>query len=167
MVVLSPQHGGNAAFFSNFPLAESITKEFCWLFLWNFKEKSINHFLWHSLSELFLTMPIYVCPPLASVSGDTGTSPHPFRGFCCWRHADGVLGGHPIRFGQRRRHRRHRHHGTPGTHPLRQTREAAQPGQSGLRQRAAYGKLWAPRKSIYKFNGNIGKRIHELNGKIR
>ena len=84
MVVLSPQHGGNAAFFSNFPLAESITKEFCWLFLCNFKEKSINHFLWHSLSELFLTMPIYVCPPLASVSGDTGTSPHPFRGFCCW-----------------------------------------------------------------------------------
>ncbi len=21
---------------------------FYWLFLWNFKEKSINHFLWHS-----------------------------------------------------------------------------------------------------------------------
>ena len=40
-------------------------------------------------------------------------------------------------------------------------------GRSGLRQRAVYGKLWAPRKSIYKFNGNIGKRIHELNGKIR
>ena len=53
MVVLSPQHGGNAAFFFNFPLAESITEEFCWLFLCNFKEKSINHFLWHSLSELF------------------------------------------------------------------------------------------------------------------
>ena len=40
-------------FSPNFPLAESIAKEFCWLFLCNFKEKSINHFLWHSLSELF------------------------------------------------------------------------------------------------------------------
>ena len=27
------------------PLAESIAKAFCWLFLWSFKEKSINHFL--------------------------------------------------------------------------------------------------------------------------
>ena len=28
-----------------FPLAESTAKVFCRLFLWNFKEKSINHFL--------------------------------------------------------------------------------------------------------------------------
>ena len=35
-------------FSSVFPLAESITKEFCWLFLCKFKEKSINHFLEHS-----------------------------------------------------------------------------------------------------------------------
>ena len=32
-----------------FPLAESIAKAFCRLFLWNFKEKSINPFLWCSL----------------------------------------------------------------------------------------------------------------------
>ena len=32
-----------------FPLAESIAEAFFWLFLWNFKEKSINHFLGHSL----------------------------------------------------------------------------------------------------------------------
>ena len=32
-----------------FPLAESIAKAFCRLFLWSFKEKSINHFLGHSL----------------------------------------------------------------------------------------------------------------------
>ena len=31
-----------------FPLAESSAKAFCRLFLWNFKEKSINRFLWHS-----------------------------------------------------------------------------------------------------------------------
>ena len=34
-----------------FPLAESIAKAFGWLFLWNFKEKSISRFLWHSLRE--------------------------------------------------------------------------------------------------------------------
>ena len=33
-----------------FPLAGSIAKAFFRLFLWNFKEKNINHFLWHSLS---------------------------------------------------------------------------------------------------------------------
>ena len=32
-----------------FPLAESIAEAFFWLFLWNFKEKSINHFLGHNL----------------------------------------------------------------------------------------------------------------------
>ena len=31
-----------------FPLAGSIAKAFFRLFLWNFKEKNINHFLWHS-----------------------------------------------------------------------------------------------------------------------
>ena len=109
-----------------FPLAESMAKAFCWL---------------------FLTMPIYVCPPLASVSGDTGTFPHPFRSFCWRRYADGALGAHPIRCGQRRRHRRHRHHGTPGTHPLRQTREAAQPGQSGLLQGLRTGNYGRPGKA--------------------
>ena len=34
----------NTAFFPVFPLAESIAKVFCRLFLWSFKEKSINHF---------------------------------------------------------------------------------------------------------------------------
>ena len=32
-----------------FPLVESIAKAFCWLFLWDSKEKSINPFLWCSL----------------------------------------------------------------------------------------------------------------------
>ena len=31
-------------FSSVFPLAESIAETFCWLSLWAFKEKSINHF---------------------------------------------------------------------------------------------------------------------------
>ena len=37
-------------FSPTFPLAESIAKAFCRLLLWNFKEKSINHFLGYSLS---------------------------------------------------------------------------------------------------------------------
>ncbi len=32
------------AFFPVSPLAESTAKTFCWLFLWNFKEKSTSHF---------------------------------------------------------------------------------------------------------------------------
>ena len=36
-------------FYPIFPLAESTAKTFCWLSLWNFKEKSIYRFLWHSL----------------------------------------------------------------------------------------------------------------------
>ena len=32
-----------------FPLADFMAEAFCWLFPWNFKEKSINHFPWHSL----------------------------------------------------------------------------------------------------------------------
>ena len=42
------------AFFSGFPLggiAESPAKAFCWLFLWNFKEKGINLFLGHGLKK--------------------------------------------------------------------------------------------------------------------
>ena len=35
-------------FYPVFPLTESIAKTFCWLSFWNFKEKSINQFLWHS-----------------------------------------------------------------------------------------------------------------------
>ena len=35
------------SFFSSFPLVR-IHKAFCRLFLWNFKKKSINHFLGHS-----------------------------------------------------------------------------------------------------------------------
>ena len=34
------------AFYPVLPSAKSMTKAFCWLFLWNFREKSINHFLW-------------------------------------------------------------------------------------------------------------------------
>ena len=61
--VSSPQRSENTAFLSFFllslslslspvfPLAESIAKAFGWLFLWNFKEKSISRFLWHSLRE--------------------------------------------------------------------------------------------------------------------
>ncbi len=36
-------------FYPVFPLTESTAKTFCWLSLWNFTEKSINHFLCHSL----------------------------------------------------------------------------------------------------------------------
>ena len=50
-----------------------------------------------AFQNCFKTMPIYACPPLASVSWDTRTFPHPFRGFCWRRHADGALGAHPIR----------------------------------------------------------------------
>ena len=32
-----------------FPLADFMAEVFCWLFHWNFKEKGINHFPWHSL----------------------------------------------------------------------------------------------------------------------
>ncbi len=35
-------------FYQAFPLAESTAKTFSWLSLWNFKEKNISHFLWHS-----------------------------------------------------------------------------------------------------------------------
>ena len=38
-------------FSQSFPLTEFIAKAFCRLFLWNFKEKSINRFLWHSPSR--------------------------------------------------------------------------------------------------------------------
>ena len=34
------------SFFPVFPLAESMAEAFFWLFLWIFKEKSIDHFLW-------------------------------------------------------------------------------------------------------------------------
>ena len=34
------------------PFSPAIAKAFCWLFLWNFKEKSINYFLGHSLSHI-------------------------------------------------------------------------------------------------------------------
>ena len=37
------------SFYPIFPLAESGAKVFCWLFLWNFKEKGTKHFLGHSL----------------------------------------------------------------------------------------------------------------------
>ncbi|WP_302552528.1 hypothetical protein [uncultured Bilophila sp.] len=48
MVVPSPQDAENTAFLSGFPpLAEPTAETFSWLSLWNFKEKSISHFLWH------------------------------------------------------------------------------------------------------------------------
>ena len=58
-------HGGNTAFLSSFPIAESLVKAFCRLFLWGFKEKSINHFLWHSLPFLWGTadsVPVHLRP---------------------------------------------------------------------------------------------------------
>ena len=51
VIVLSLQHGEIQAFYPVLPSAKSMTKAFCWLFLWNFREKSINHFLGHSLSS--------------------------------------------------------------------------------------------------------------------
>ncbi|WP_337432274.1 hypothetical protein, partial [Bilophila sp.] len=38
----------NTAFFPVFPLAGATAKAFCRLSLWNFKEKNINYFLYHS-----------------------------------------------------------------------------------------------------------------------
>ena len=38
----------NRAFFQFSPLGGSTAKAFFRLFLWIFKEKSVNHFLWHS-----------------------------------------------------------------------------------------------------------------------
>ena len=48
MAVSSPQGGEKYSFFPRFPLAEFMAEAFCWLFPWNFKEKGISHFLWHS-----------------------------------------------------------------------------------------------------------------------
>ena len=45
IIVSSPQCGGKYSFFPVFPLAGSTAKAFYRLILWNFKEKSINHFL--------------------------------------------------------------------------------------------------------------------------
>ena len=45
VVVLSPQYGENTASFVSFFFAEFVVKVFCYLFLWKFKKKSINHFL--------------------------------------------------------------------------------------------------------------------------
>ncbi|WP_308771205.1 hypothetical protein [uncultured Bilophila sp.] len=44
-VVPSPQRDENTAFFSSFPLAESIAKAFFRLFLWKFKEKASTVFM--------------------------------------------------------------------------------------------------------------------------
>ena len=44
MAVSSPQCGENTPFSPVFPLAGATDKAFCRLSLWNFKEKSINHF---------------------------------------------------------------------------------------------------------------------------
>ena len=44
--------------FSGFPLAGLTAKAFCRLSLWSFKEKSINHFLWHRLLK-FQRIAIY------------------------------------------------------------------------------------------------------------
>ncbi|WP_337431370.1 hypothetical protein [Bilophila sp.] len=49
VVVSSPQHCEHTAFSPAFPLVEFMAEAFCRLSLWNFKEKSINHFLEHSL----------------------------------------------------------------------------------------------------------------------
>ena len=49
MVVSSPQCDEKYSFFLFFALAGSTVKAFCRLSLWSFKEKSISHFLGHSL----------------------------------------------------------------------------------------------------------------------
>ena len=47
-IALFLQYSENTAFFSSFLLAESTAKAFCRLILFDFKEKSINHFLRHN-----------------------------------------------------------------------------------------------------------------------
>ena len=44
-----------------FPLAESTANAFCRLILWNFKEKNISHFLWHSQRKN--SVPFRPAPP--------------------------------------------------------------------------------------------------------
>ena len=39
MVISSPQYGKIEPFYPIFPFAESMTKVFCWLFLWGFNKK--------------------------------------------------------------------------------------------------------------------------------
>ena len=47
-VVASSSQRGEHTAFSVSPSAESVAKAFCRLFLWSFKAKNINRFLWHS-----------------------------------------------------------------------------------------------------------------------
>ena len=49
MVVFSPQLMKIQTFSPVFPPMDSILGAFYWLFLWSFKKKSINHFLWYKL----------------------------------------------------------------------------------------------------------------------
>ncbi|WP_337430777.1 hypothetical protein, partial [Bilophila sp.] len=44
VAVSSSQYGKNTNFSPVFHLAESLAKTFCWLFLWNFKEKASTIF---------------------------------------------------------------------------------------------------------------------------
>ena len=41
----------NIELFSSFSLGEFRAEGLYWLFLWNFKEESISHFLWHAQKE--------------------------------------------------------------------------------------------------------------------
>ena len=59
---LSLPYGENTAFYLVSPLAESMAKAFCWLFLWNFKER-ICHSMW--LSYLHSTVEMQ---PFSSIS---------------------------------------------------------------------------------------------------
>ena len=51
VAVSSPEYGESKVFLSNFSLAGATARAFFRLSLWNFKEKSISQFLWHSLPE--------------------------------------------------------------------------------------------------------------------
>ena len=48
-VVLSSPYAENTGFSPCFSLADFIAEVFYWLFLWNFKQYRLNHFLRHSL----------------------------------------------------------------------------------------------------------------------
>ena len=75
MVVSSPQHGENTAFFSGFPLADFMAETLYRLFPPNFKEKGINHFYDTAFEKSLLQE----------------LSPFGFRGYIGGPHLQGFL----------------------------------------------------------------------------
>ena len=82
MAVSSLQCGGNTTFFPVFPLAGSTAKAFFRLSLWSFKEKSVNHFLWHSFFQIFILN--WLCLSLWLIQDSN------WKGRALWRLSGGL-----------------------------------------------------------------------------